>query len=201
MVTGVAGTFVDNDRNKGADGRLQEVPGHQGRRQLHRHVGLLHRAAQHGRAAPVAAEGRRHLGRRAARTASSRRSSTRSAPLPPTAGEAENGFRKFLLAGGYQGQHVKGISIGQPPFLVLAALELARASAEQASTPRRTSCSRSRSSPEKTVKNGETVFPNLPDSFFADFTDSGPNATVKICVAGGAHGQALPRDALKVNLP
>ena len=47
-------------------------------------------------------------------------------PLPPTAGEAENGFRKFMLAKGYLGQHVVGVSIGQPPFLVLASLELAR---------------------------------------------------------------------------
>ena len=32
---------------QGRDGRLQEVPGHQGRRQVHRHVGLGDRAAQH----------------------------------------------------------------------------------------------------------------------------------------------------------
>ena len=78
MVTGVAGTFVDEAAQQGRRRGLQEVPGHQGRRPLHRHVGLLHRAAQHRRAAAVAAEDRRHLGARAAPTASSRRSSTRS---------------------------------------------------------------------------------------------------------------------------
>jgi hypothetical protein len=44
--------------------------------------------------------------------------------LPPTAGEAENGFRKFMI--GYQGHKVEGLSIGQPPFLSIVALELAR---------------------------------------------------------------------------
>jgi ribose transport system substrate-binding protein len=53
---------------------------------------------------------------------------------------------------------------------------------------------------EKTVKNGFTVFPKLPDSFFTDFTDSGPNATVKICVQAALTGAACP-GYLKVNLP
>ena len=44
--------------------------------------------------------------------------------LPPTAGEAENGFRKFMI--GYKGHKVDGISIGQPPFLSVMSLELAR---------------------------------------------------------------------------
>ena len=45
---------------------------------------------------------------------------------------------------------------------------------------------------EKTVKAGETVFTDLPDSFFADFTDSGPNATVEICVKAALTGAACP---------
>ena len=45
----------------GSDGRLQEVPGHQGRLQVHRDVGLGDRPAQHGAAAAVAAEDRRRL--------------------------------------------------------------------------------------------------------------------------------------------
>jgi ribose transport system substrate-binding protein len=120
-------------------------------------------------------------------------------PLPPTAGEAENGFRKFMLPQGYLGQHVTGISIGQPPFLVLASLELARAVlAKQRAKgnieipfPAVT---------EKTVKLGLTVFPNLPDSFYADFTDSGPKATVVICVQAALSGKACP-GTLKVKLP
>ena len=48
---------------------------------------------------------------------------------------------------------------------------------------------------EKTAKLGVNVFTNVPDSFFDAFTDSGPNAIVKICVQGCAHRQAVPGDA------
>ena len=44
----------------------------------------------------------------------------------------------------------------------------------------------------KTVKQGETAFPNLPDSFFADFTDSGPQATLVICVQAAVTGKPCP---------
>jgi ribose transport system substrate-binding protein len=104
-----------------------------------------------------------------------------------------------MLPSGYLGQKVQGISIGQPPFLVLASLELAREVLNgthkkgdiQIPFPAVT---------EKTVKNGITVFPKLPDSFFTDFTDSGPNATVKICVQAALTGAACP-GYLRVNLP
>ena len=117
----------------------------------------------------------------------------------PTAGEAENGFRKFMLAKGYLGQHVVGVSIGQPPFLVLASLELA----SQVLTKQREKGDIEIPFPavtEKTVKTGVTVFPNLADSFFTDFTDSGPKATVKICVQAALSGKACP-GSLKVTLP
>ena len=50
------------------------------------------------------------------------------------------------------------------------------------------------------MKVGETVFPDLPDSFFADFTDSGDNATVKICVEAALNGTACA-GRLNVVLP
>ena len=50
------------------------------------------------------------------------------------------------------------------------------------------------------MKEGETVFPDLPDSFFADFTDSGPNATVKLCVEAATDGKPCAGE-LEVNLP
>ncbi len=120
-------------------------------------------------------------------------------PLPVTAGEGENGFRKFLLPQGYNGKHTKGVSIGQPPFLSLVSLELARAILAK---------QHAKSNIEipfpfvthKTVKNGLTVFPNLPDSFFADFTDSGPKATLVICVKAALTGKPCP-GSLKVRLP
>ena len=43
-------------------------------------------------------------------------------------------------------------------------------------------------------------FPKLPDSFFTDFTDSGPKATVQICVQAALTGAACP-GVLKVSLP
>jgi len=126
MVTGVAGTFADAERNKGAGRGLQEEPWDESRRPLHGHVGLPrpHSATpQHScrLCRRSTASGSGWLGRGPKAFIDAKRT-----PLPPTAGEAENGFRKFMLPQGYLGQHVTGISIGQPPFLVLASLELAR---------------------------------------------------------------------------
>ena len=53
---------------------------------------------------------------------------------------------------------------------------------------------------DKTVKQGLTVFPTLPDSFFADFTDSGPKATLVICVKAALTGKPCP-GVLNVRLP
>jgi ribose transport system substrate-binding protein len=94
---------------------------------------------------------------------------------------------------------VTGISIGQPPFLSVASLELAREILEHKHAKK------SILLPfpvvtDKTVKSGTTVFPNLPDSFFADFTDSGPKATVSLCVQAALKGTACP-GTLKVRLP
>ncbi|WP_286704998.1 MULTISPECIES: hypothetical protein [unclassified Acidiphilium] len=44
------------------------------------------------------------------------------------------------------------------------------------------------------------MFPKLPDSFFADFTDSGPDATLKICVDAALHGKPCP-GRLTIHLP
>ena len=45
-----------------------------------------------------------------------------------------------------------------------------------------------------------TVFQNQADSFFTDFTDSGPNATVKLCVGAALTGKPCP-GSLDVKLP
>src|SRR3954454_22610321 len=126
MVTGVAGTYADQQRNKGADIVWKKNPGI---KVVARYTGMWDSStAQRNTAAQLpslptidgiwvqgGSDGVLKAFIDAKRT-----------PLPPTAGEAENGFRKFMLPAGYLGQHVKGISIGQPPFLVLTALELAR---------------------------------------------------------------------------
>jgi ribose transport system substrate-binding protein len=199
MVTGVPGTFVDQERNKGADSVWKKNPGI---KVVARYTGMWDSStAQRNTAAQLPslpkvdgiwAQGGTDGVLKAFIDA-------KRTPLPPTAGEAENGFRKFMLAKGYLGQHVKGISIGQPPYLVLASLELAR----QVLKKQRPKGNVNIAFPavtEKTVRNGKTVFPALPDSFFTDFTDSGPNATVEICVQAALTGKACP-GVLKVNLP
>ncbi len=117
--------------------------------------------------------------------------------LPPTAGEAENGFRKFMT--GYMGHKVEGISIGQPPYLVLVALELAR-QILKGNYPKKDVTIPFPLVTHKTVKVGKTVFPDLPDSFFDDFTDSGANATVDICVDAALNGTPCPT-GIQVKLP
>jgi len=118
-------------------------------------------------------------------------------PLPPTAGEAENGFRKFMV--GYMGHKVDGISIGHPPYLSIVALELAR-QILAGHRPRKGIPLPFPFVTSETVKVGETVFPDLPDSFYPDFTDSGPNAVVRLCVDAALAGKPCGA-SLDVNLP
>jgi ribose transport system substrate-binding protein len=197
MVTGVPGTFVDQERNKGALQVFQKYPGI---KVVAKYTGMWDSStAQRNTASQLPslpkvdgiwAQGGTDGVLKAFIDA-------KRVPLPPTAGEAENGFRKFML--GYQGQKVQGISIGQPPYLVLASLELAR----QVLSGKRSKGDIEIPFPavtEKTVRSGKTVFSNLPDSFFADFTDSGPRATVEICVKAALTGAACP-GYLRVRLP
>lgn len=121
-------------------------------------------------------------------------------PLPVTAGEAENGFRKFMSEDGYLGApQVNGLSLGQPPYLSVAALETARQilagerPAEDVELPFPSATS-------DDIVPGETVFPDLEDSFFVSFTDSGENPTVGICVDAALTGEACPEPPV-VNLP
>jgi ribose transport system substrate-binding protein len=92
-----------------------------------------------------------------------------------------------------------GISQGQPPFLSVISLELAR-QVLQHKRPKKSIVEPFPFVTNLTVKVGKTVFPNLPDSFFADFTDSGPHAAVKLCVQAALTGKPCP-GRLTVNLP
>ncbi len=197
MVTGVAGTTVNEDRNKGADSVWQKHPDI---KVVNRYAGNWDSATAEKNTAAIlpslpkidgiwcqgGTDGVLKAFIAAKRT-----------PLPPTAGEAENGFRKFML--GYMGQKVEGLSIGQPPYLVLVALELARRILHK-TYPRRDITIPFPFVTDATVKVGETVFPHMPDSFFTDFTDSGPHAVVKICVDAATKGTPCP-GRLTVHLP
>jgi ribose transport system substrate-binding protein len=197
MVTGVPGTLVDTDRNNGAEAVWKQYPDI---KVVSRYTGMWDSSVAERNTASVlptlpkvdgiwcqgGTDGVLKAFIQAGRT-----------PLPPTAGEAENGFRKFMI--GYMGQKIDGLSIGQPPFLSLVALELAR-QILQGKHPRKDVNLPFPKVTSETVKVGETVFPDLPDSFFDDFTDSGPNAVVKICVQAAQSGSPCS-GSLEVKLP
>ena len=197
MVTGVAGAPVDNDNIRGADAVFKQHPGI---KVVNRYTGMWDSSVAERNTSAVlpslpkidgiwcngGTDGVLKAFVAAKRT-----------PLPPTAGEAENGFRKFMV--GYMGEKVEGISIGHPPYLSIVALELARRilSGEH---PRKGIPLPFPYVTNETVKVGESVFPDLPDSFYPDFTDSGPNAVVRLCVGAALDGKPCP-GPLTVNLP
>jgi ribose transport system substrate-binding protein len=198
MVTGVAGTFGDTERNRGVDSVFKKYPGI---KVVARYSGNWDSsAAQRATAAQLPS-----LPKVDGVWVSGGTDGVLKAfvdagkPLPIVAGEGENGYRRFLLPEGYKGKHTKGISIGQPPFLVLASLELARGILAK------THAKKNVVLPfpivtDQTVKAGLTVFPKLPDSFFADFTDSGPKATVVVCVGAALTGKPCP-GSLDIRIP
>src|SRR5690349_11427617 len=192
MVTGVAGTQADTDRNNGAMDVFKKYPNI---KVVAKYTGMWDSAtAQRNTAQQLPAlptvDGVWSSGGTdgilKAMIAAGR-------PLPTVVGgEGENGYRRFLV--GYNGKKLQyGLSLGQPPFNVVVALEVARqVLAKQHAKPSGTVWLPFPQVTEKTVKLGENVFTTLPDSFFDAFTDSGPNAIVKICVQGALKGTACP---------
>jgi len=198
MVTGVAGTSVDTDRNNGVESVIKKYPNM--KIVAHYSGSWDSSTAQRATAAQLPS-----LPQVDGVWVSGGTDGVVKAfidagkPLPIVAGEGENGYRRYLLPAGYNSHRVTGISIGQPPFLSVASLELAREILEHKHAKK------SILLPfpvvtNQTVKSGVTVFPNLPDSFFADFTDSGPKATVALCVQAGLKGTPCP-GTLTVRLP
>jgi ribose transport system substrate-binding protein len=196
MVTGVAGTFVDQDRNKGAD---EVWAKHPDIKVVNRYTGMWDSATAERNTASILPSLPKIDGIwcQGGTDGVLKAFIAANRPLPPTAGEAENGFRKFMI--GYEGHKVEGLSIGQPPFLSVISLELARRILSK-SYPRKDITIPFPYVTNETVKVGETVFPKLPDSFFDDFTDVGPKATVKLCVDAALNGTPC-QGRLDVNLP
>lgn len=196
MVTGVPGTHVDEQRNAGAESVWKQHPNI---KVVSRFTGMWDSSVAERNTASVLPSLPKIDGIwcQGGTDGVLKAFIAAGRPLPPTAGEAENGFRKFMI--GYMGHKVEGISIGQPPYLVLVALELAR-QILKGTYPKKDIEIPFPFVTDKTVKVGETVFPNLPDSFFDDFTDSGPNATVRICVDAALNGTPCP-GGMRVKLP
>ena len=82
----------------------------------------------------------------------------------PVGGEAENGFRKQIAQYGKDG--LLGDSAGQSPALAAVALKAALAALSGETMPQEVSVPIPEAS-YKTLKAGETYFPDLSDTFFA----------------------------------
>ena len=195
MVTGVAGTGADNDRNKGAKEVFAANPGI---KLVAEYTGMWDSAtAQRNTSAQLPSlpkvDGVWVSG---GTDGVIKAFAEAGRPMPVFGGEGENGFRKYMA--GISTPKVNGMSVGQPPFLSVIALELARA-VIKGEHPRKSIEIPFPVAKSDSLKPGETVFPELPDSFFADFTDSGPNATVVLCQEAATDGTPCA-GTLKVNL-
>src|SRR6201982_2267752 len=125
MVTGVAGTSVDTDRNNGVESGIKKYPD---MKIVAHYSGSWDSAtAQRATAAQLPSlpqvDGVWVSG---GTDGVVKAFIEANKQLPIVAGEGENGSRRYMLPAGYKGHHVTGISIGQPPFLSVASLELAR---------------------------------------------------------------------------
>jgi len=83
-------------------------------------------------------------------------------PIPPVAGEAENGFRKQMLA---LKDQFKGYSIGQSPGLVAVSIRVALDLLQGNEVPSAISVPLPEAKTEDLVP-GVNVFPDAPDNFF-----------------------------------
>lgn len=197
-VTGVAGTHVDQERNRGADTVFGKYPGI---KVVAKYTGqwasdvaqrnTTQQLPSLGKVDGIWCQGGTDGVLKAFISANRK--------LPFTAGECENGFRRFMSAEGYMGHKVEGISIGSPPFLSAISLELA-CQILSGKRPKKDIDLPLAITTNDTVKVGETVFPDQPDSFFDDFTDGGPHPLIKICVDAALSGKSCGT-SLAINLP
>lgn len=197
MVTGLAGTSVDTDRNTGAD---QVFAANPGIKVVARYSGKWDSGeAQRATAAQLPSLGKVDgVWAQGGTDGVIRALLTAHRPFPiPVAGEAENGFRQYMLQ--YKSKGFKALSIGQPPYLVVVSLALA-VQVLQGKHARKDITIPFPSVTTETVKEGLTTFKNLPANYFVDFTDSGPNATVILCSDAPRLGKPCP-GALTVRLP
>ena len=196
-VTGVAGTGVDQDRNKGADAVFAKYPDI---KVVARYSGqwasdVAQRATVQqlpslGKIDGIWCQGGTDGVIRALIDA--------KRPFPiPVAGEAENAFRQYMIS--YRDKGFKALSIGQPPFLGIISLYLAT-EVLQGKHPKSDVTIPFPFVTQDTVKEGLTTFKDLPGSYFVDFTDSGPKASVIVCKDAVLHGTPCP-GKLVVRLP
>jgi ribose transport system substrate-binding protein len=197
MITGVPGTTVDAERNKGTESVWKSHPGI---KVVNRYTGMWDSSVAQKNTAAVISSLPRIDGIWAQGGTDGVLKAFRAAgrPLPPTCGESENGFRKFLAgAPGYE--KVRGLSIGQPPYLSVIALEVARRIL-RGEYPRGNVTVPFPTVTEQTVKLGETAFDDVEDGFFTGITDTGPHPVLTMCIDSALKGTPCAR-RLNINLP
>jgi ribose transport system substrate-binding protein len=197
MITGVPGTTVDALRNQGAEAVWAQHPGI---KVVNRIRGMWDAGVTQQNTAAVISSlpkidgiwgqggtnGALNVFKAAGR------------PLPPTAGESENGFRKYLAGvPGYP--KVRGISLAQPPYLSVVALELARQVLTGEGAPRDVTIAAPVVTSDE-IKAGVTVFPDVADGFFDGFTDTNPDPVLTMCLNSALKGQPCGGQ-LTVKLP
>jgi len=196
MVTGVAGTQVDLDRNKGAEAVWAKYPGIH---VVNRFTGMWDSSTAERNTAAVLPSLPKIDGIwcQGGTDGVLKAFISANRPLPPTAGECENGFRKMML--GIGGHQVVGYSAGSPPYLSIIGLELCRRILN-GTYPKKDIDVPNVFLTNADLKLGVNVFADQPDSFFDDFTAGGVDSPVQICVEAAISGTACP-DKLIINLP
>jgi|GEM_PF-908830 len=198
MVTGVSGTQVDEDRNRGADSVWSQNPGI---KVVNRYNGMWDSSVAERNTAAVLPSLPKIDGVwcQGGTDGVIKAFISANRPMPVVAGECENGFRKFMTPEGYMGHKVEGMSIGSPPFLSAISLELA-CRILRGKYPKKSLDLPLSIVTNDTIKVGQNVFPNQPDSFFDDFTDGGDHALIKICVDAALNGTSCG-NSVSINLP
>lgn len=193
MITGVAGTYVNEQRDAGAEAVWKKYPGIHVVDQLNGQWDSEVAEQVTAAALPtlptingIWCQGGTNGVLKAFQQA--------GRALPPTAGEAENGFRQLMAEG-----KVTGYSIGQAPYLGVAALALAD---QILSGKLKQSSYATYNLPLSPVTNAEAVqgktwFTNLSGDFFSDVADTNSGAPVKgLCIGAAKSGTSCPGGSL-----
>jgi ribose transport system substrate-binding protein len=197
MVTGVPGTFVDTQRTAGG---MSVFSRHPQIKVVNKYSGMWDSSVAQTNTAAVLPSLPKIDGIWAQGGTDGILKAFQAAgrPLPPTAGESENGFREFM-SGAKTGKKLPGYSIGQPTYLVLLALELARRILRH-EYPRKNVTVPFQTATDRTLKNGVNVFPQLQDSFFTPITDLTRQHLVDVPLAEVLTGKTT-RPTMNVRLP
>ena len=172
MVRGVAGTFVDQERTRGANDVFGK---HDGIKTTEVYGDWDDGTAQKVTANALAANPKFDgVWSQGGDTGVVRAFQQAGADIPPIAGEAENGFRKLAAE-----LKFPMLSIGQSPALSALSIKVALAILQGQKVPRAVSVPLPTATTD-TLEAGKNYFPDQPDSFFTpiNIADCGLNFDV-----------------------